>query len=469
LRIQELPSQIQQSYLEDSINLIYEKLESIGYTFKKKFPFTEKIIEQQTTLLAKAPNQSLKKEYLRQSLFASKKEQNEQIKMQSNTRKQRVNQVEKDRINTLIDDTIATLSKELNATKTIQINLLKKLKLKTKSFGFVQQLNKIAGNATDRANMYLLYRGHTKKLMTALTESSLKRKDLLNEVDLNINKLTKKRAQSYLDFLGYRRKKLENTIEAFQQLKQFLSHAGTKVTDFSLEQPNSYKLLVAHDRKLLEKLLKQSEQSYFLKDEKLIAGDVLPTLDSKFDVNKPQTQSALVADRINELQSSWSITSIPSRKIKLLQALTEHLQSHSLTRSLEKIKKDKKFKNDFYLLHEGRTGKLMQKLTQLDLNKKDIINEIDLEINRLQNQRSASFYFTDKSSKLHIENRIRACQVLKGYFEKSNLTVAEALTTLPANYRHLLKRYESGLLTKLDNWEKTNLELNNNARVLRRV
>ncbi|MES2218307.1 MAG: hypothetical protein V4501_07840 [Pseudomonadota bacterium] len=462
LEINQLPYELDQVSLHDAITFLYNNLAKFNYNLSPKYPFTNDIIAQQKALRAKAANKTLKKEFLTYLIFQS----NDKSKLdnyENRKAKETKNKLQIDHINTLIDANIAKLNIGLDANKVILQALLKKLTQHGTSLKTLEtNLAKLAVNESDRENMYMLYQSHTKPLMQALQESSTTRKDLLNELELSIDKLSKKRTESYFFFAKSRRTALENILEAYNQLKKFLAHPGTKVTDFSLEQPYFFKLLLEHDKKLLENLLKLSEKSFYLKDEKLIAGDVYPfpepTLQNAQEIRT--YQDSLVADRIAELKSSWSITSTPAKKVKLLEKLAEHLQTSSLEKSLSAIRKDPRFASDFYLLHEGRTGKMIKKIGEVYKTKKDILHEIRLEITRLQRLRHGSFYFSEKSKKLQLENHIQACLELSKILKKSSqLNLTTALNALSPKYRILLIKHESELLDKLEHCQNAKREM----------
>jgi hypothetical protein len=469
LHLNQLPNRYSQSSLDDLIAVVYENLEKLNYSVpeQERYPFTNTVIAQEQQLYHSTQDHTLRHDYIKYFLNHSKKTsiRESTLRTQTSTAK---NKLQADQINALINANIQQLNNERDANQTILKALLQKLTQNDSSLEtLTTKLSQMGRNETDRDYIYLLYRGHSKKLMETLAVKSATRADLLHELDISIAKLSQKRTQNYYFFAKSRRTHLENTIEAYQQLKQFLKHQGSKVTDFAEEQPYLYKLLVDHDKPLLERLLKQSEESFCLKDEKRITGDVYPSpepaLDKATFAAIKNYQNSVMAARISELKSPvWFVTSTRAKKIELLIALTEHLKDKSLERSLAIISKDKILGSDFYLLHEGKTGKMLKVLSQSTLSKKDMIDEIKVEIARLQQQRHNRFYFSEKSKKSIIESRIQACTELAKLLEKSKVqtNISEAIEFLDPKHRKILLAHETKLLEQLKQWDKMNLAIN---------
>ncbi len=309
--------------------------------------------------------------------------------------------------------------------------------------------------------MYLLYRSHTAQLMRQLEINTTTRQDMITVIDDCIDQLSHKRAQSYYFFATSRRSNIIAVITAYQDLRQLMQRPGYKVTDFATESPKQYNLLVKHDIKLLEKLLKYSEQSVFLNQEKIVAGDVHshpePVLSLAKQSTSKQLQKQAILKRISEIETRW-MGDTGGRKVKLLQAVQKHMLTSNLQISLAAVYNDKNFKDDFHLLHEGKTGRMLQDLSQLTTTRQDIIKQINVEIYRLKQSRYQRFWFSEQSKKVLIEDRIEACRALSRAMDQSpsHASLDAVLATLKDGNNAILQKYESKLLKRINAWESTN-------------
>ena len=467
LKINQLPESVRKTSFHDLIMLCYKKLENNNYTFKdnEKYPFLFAIIEQQESLFLKAPLETIKRNYIFYSLHKSKEELRHIKAIESREVNRKKIEYSK-YYNGLINSAIDKLNLQINANDIIKKTLLSKLMQQGADIESLDtKLNKIALDPTDRENMHLLYAGHCQLLMATLQAETATRDDILTELDQSIGKLSSKRAQTYYFFAQSRRTELEATIQAYKDLKLFMQRQGTKITQFKSESPVQYALLIKNDKQLLEKLLQFSNQSFFLKDEKLIAGDVSPQLvtelspvNSQVNLDRQNSQNLLIDARLHELGSlSYRVTPIRAKKIALLNELSIQLETNTLTTALRSIQKNPRFSADYYLLHEGRTGKMVNQLSQLDMTKKDILQQITLELLRLKSLRCETMYFFVKSRKSVIEERIQACSALKQAINANveGVSINAILSNLDVVHRACIHKHESALISKLLDAENT--------------
>ena len=461
-KLNELPDAVKTTSLHKIITDIYKKLEDFHYTFRVKYPFFGATQNQQTKIFFSTATSTLKNRYAKYFLQQTSLHENEFRSAAALVSKVK-HQHYADKFNALIATKLNQLQTERSANKIILKSLLQKL---TQSMNPIESLddkiNNLSLNSHDRENIYLLYQRHTRKLMTSLQQQTAKRADILNEIDDEIDKLSVKRTQYYFFFANSRRSKLEATIYAYHELRHFMARPGYKVTDFAAESPQQYALLVAHDKPLLEKLLRFSERSIYLKNEKFFAGDVLPHAEPDVSQAKLLTdklkQTSAISTRIAQLRSQCPF-STRRKKIKLLETLEQLLQTKTLEKSLVMMQNDKSTAGDFYLLHEGKTGRMLQELRQL--SKQDMLNAISLEIFRLKQSRQAVFYFSQKSRKLLLEERIQACLAYRQMLETSpaDTSFDEALSLVSHQDQKILQKYETSLMDKLKAWEATNARL----------
>jgi hypothetical protein len=461
LKIDTLPPAVQQASLQSLINNIYLQLENLNYTVPVKFPFLEEVQVQQQTSHENAPAGTLKNSFTAYLTVSTENKIEQQINSEVAARNISA-QENSQQFNALIDANIAKLQLERGANKIVLTALLRKLNQRGTPFvSLDRQLFKLAKDDADKNEMYLLYRSHTAQLMRQLEIQTTTRQDMVTVIDDCIEQLSQKRAQTYYFFATSRRSNIIAVIAAYQDLRQLMQRPGYKVTDFATESPQQYNLLVKHDKKLLEKLFKFSEQSIFLNKEKMVAGDVHPHPEPVLSMAKQLTskhlQKQAIVNRISEIETPW-MGDTGGRKVKLLQAVQKHMLTSTLQISLAAVYNDKNFKDDFHLLHEGKTGKMLQDLSQLTTTRQDITKHINLEIYRLKQSRYQRFWFSEQSKKVLIEDRIEACRALGRAMDKSpNHTTLEAvLATLNDKDKGILQKYESELLKKINTWETTN-------------
>jgi hypothetical protein len=467
LKINSLPEQMRKTSLHDLITSAYSRIDSFNFTFNpyEHYPFTAAIIDDLQKMYHETPRGTVKKSFLAYQLT--------QLKMQliADVKRVTAKKIAEDKAlanaaNILLEERMEKLQYEYGAEKKIQQSLLKQLLNKgitVKSLD--QKLDNIAARKKDQKYFYLLYKGQTKKLIETLQAKAVTRKDIINEIDIQISRLSQNRQQTYYFFAKQRRTTLENTLHAFSELKKFLSLQGNHVKDFANKDPDLYDILVTFDKKFLEKLHRMSQYSVRLSKEKKILGDTPKELEFPADENKKlfilDHQDELIRTRINELQEpSWFSSSIKAKKVRLLSALHDHLKTLPLAVALEAVRKDKTLRPDFYLLHEGKTGKMIKGLSQLYISKKDMLNQIQVEIARLKQKRTVDYFFYAQSKKLLIENRIQACQALAEKLQEPvagdkslAMPITQALNELNENDRKILLRYESKLLEEITQWQ----------------
>jgi hypothetical protein len=460
LKVNEIPEMLRKHSFHDLMVLCNSKLESSGFTFKKKYPFFSQRIEQLESLFSKAPLNTIKRNYIAYTLHKSREAWRHDKREQKQKAIQQISE-HGSSFNNIINSAIAKLDTQLNANNLIRKFLLSKvLQTGVNIETLDSMVDKIALDPVDGKNIHLLYSDHCHGLMSTLHAETTSRADILTELELAISQLSEKRAQSYYFHVQSRRTELEATIQAYKDLNLFMRRPGTKVNTFKSESPVQFNLLVKYDKKLLEKLLQFTNQSFFLNNEKLIAGDVLPPVEELSPINaqdRLNQQTTLIDIRLQELTKTSYVTPIRAKKIALLNELATQLGAHTLTAALRKIQKNPLFSADYYLLHEGKTGKMVDRLTHLDMAKKDILKVIDLEILRLKNSRYETLYFFEKYRKSVIEERIQACLALKNAFKTTadGSRFNTVLATISNEHRTCLHKHEATLVNKLLNIEYT--------------
>ena len=456
LKIDKLPESVRQTSLHDVIIKSYNALGKLGYAIDKheSYPFASAIKAQQIEILHKTPANTIKRSYLIHlfGLGRSNNKKNNKITQAAALTKRKNLAVT---LNKLITEKIEKLKLEYGAEKKIQRRLLERLVIPVKKPKSIDaKLNKIS-KSTSRKHFHLMYTGHVKKLIETLQAKSATRKDILNQIDMQMNKLSRRRLETYYFFAQARRSTLESTLHAFSLLKKFLSHQGNLVKDFEKAHPCEFDILVKFDKSFLTKIHKMIKDSEILVDEKKIIGarhktPALPD-DQQRDFILEQ-QGLLLTARINQLQApAWWKSSTKNKKVQLLVALNNNLKVMSLEDSLNAIHRHPELGPDYYLLHEGKTGKMVKQFSQLHTSREDMIKKITVEIARLKEKRMVDYYFSAQSKKLLVEDRIQACIELQK--KLSTMELVPAFKSLKEAERKILLHYEPKLLDELNQWD----------------
>jgi hypothetical protein len=162
----------------------------------------------------------------------------------------------------------------------------------------------------------------------------------------------------------------------------------------------------------------------------------------------------LIKIRIADLKAAFIITNTKQIKIDLLTHLTNNLATMPLTQAIQAVRNQRKFKMNFYLLFEGRTGEMMKTMQHSKLSKDDMAHRIRLAIIRLKSLRTQSLYFFAQSRKQKQEKCIKALYAYKEAI-LNNKTSEYSLSLISPEYQDILKDNERSLLVDIHHWEKT--------------
>lgn len=281
------------------------------------------------------------------------------------------------------------------------------------------------------------------------------------------------------------------------------------------EEKNAVKAASADEKKAGAPDEKKDAGKAALTDEKKVgASDKKEALPIPAPVAKPLTETDYVLkklrDRIQQLESEQDKAFIKSatkmQKILLLRevesAFTDASANRSFTDAIEYVRKNSVHRNNFYLLHEGRTGRMLNEAQSSLLTKADIMKRIDLEIERLRPKENRKLWVRQAARNQVITERIRALEQLREAISKigddklqesgesletfHNKLQVNSLSTIKsasspqkiftfwdwfhddaniiAATRALLKSYEESLLLDICTWDKARRDKNSYLR-----
>lgn len=474
LNINELPESARSESLHDLLLKAYDGIEKLGYAFKELYPFNDDQLVQLQILLVETQPGTIREGFIKHLVKQGWVNVADDLRKLSDAQdRQLENQLFQ--INERIDQRIKMLSASVSTDKKIEKTLLEKLKQQGTSIQSLDaQLTKLSAKPETRSEMPVMYKeADGRKLLASLRQMTASREDVLRDIEVNLERLTKKRMETFYFSARSSRSNLENTIQAYRELKQFLSVPGNNVKGFTLEHPGAHAILSKNEKQFLMDITNTYNNSPRFKNDKHIAGYVpdFSEPESKNISAIKQQQNVLLVERIQELKSATFATNTKDKKIKLLGALAENLKTQPLQKALEAIHADKKLGADYYLLHEGKTGKMLQTFSDMHATPKTMRHQIELEISRLQKMRNNNFYIGAKGKRNLIESRIHACIALSDALsapEAKKQPLDAMLAKLGKKEHDILKKYESSLLEQLRRYETSRAVVDSSLARLRR-
>jgi hypothetical protein len=349
----------------------------------------------------------------------------------------------------------------------------------------------------ERDNFHLLYQNHAAFLMKIKNRLAT-REHILNEIDLKISLLKDQRNHYF--FYKSSRQAIENKIEELLYLRGCLVQPSCSVENALTAMQASQRHLLSQEKDFLDKIQKidanckaHSEYGRDSKHQPEAKQDVVEFAMSK-DVEErkgvsPEEIAAqkklfamgVIDKRIQQLEDAFWQTKTKKLKVALLRELKGYLNAGcSLSDTTYYMRRHSPNKENIYLLFEGNTGDMMNRLERKELSKSDMIHMIDLEIVRLQNQRPEPLCIFVKSRKEKLQQRINALTKLKEVMatldrktcaEKAvrhdridptiaaaadRSTVEKAMRNgLPQEHFEILMQHESRLVQDLIAWDKS--------------
>lgn len=377
------------------------------------------------------------------------------------------------------------LAESLSAVKLTKRELLLEL-AKNKGSGR-ERLNKVFASLTPdkKKNMYLLYQGRTAKTMEYLQELIVTKQDVLNRLDLEIEECKQAREKNYYVSVGKKRTMIEEKYHALTLLRELYNHQGysfgapTLIDQGALailqtKHKKSYDFLYANHLPLLQELgamdntIDPSERgrievdlflNHYVEKKESKPTVAASSLDSKHDKLKEDKlvnpAIGLINSRIKDLNNAWFATTCRARKIELLTYIRAKVvdESHSVNDAIASLRMhpNLEYSSNVYLLFEGRTGRMMKQIQYQCMLKEDIAQRIQVEILRLQSQRTDKLYFFAQRRKLTLETRIEALvELRKNVLEYGSYT--KAMDKVSPAMQAVLRDNEDKLLQDLQLW-----------------
>ena len=436
--------------IEKVIKLFYDQLSDYYFNPDEQYPYFQSIINQRTMIY----NQAIAEkhpdaicDFIRSKITAATTEINN-----NSMAAVAVNKKEKEILK----------QKMLLAMEGNNNELLGELK-KANGDQLHEKLDTLGQDKNNRLQMYRLYQGKIWQALKPYKNSGATKDDLVLQIDGKLNQLIEKRTEKYYFFSASRKVQHEEHIQALIALRILLKQSGYTVAD--AKKTNALdKLYASHSG--FNQILLQKEQK-LLEQIQEIDDAILPSVRGKkvIDFLHPMQPVAakelnsidkhhqkLIEDRIGqlnmELKTNW-LQSTKNCKIQLLTELKTNLMKHqTLDESLNIIRKEHKDK--FYLLLEGRTGRMIQQIQHTNPDPQDIIRRIDIEIARLRQQRGKKITFFAASRVAITEICIQALLQLKEHMKTKSFD--EALICLSTNNNELysvLCLHESALIANL--------------------
>ncbi len=476
--------------LFDLAQLVHTKIETMGYEFTpvERFPYLEKMSAQRALLVEKETDE-VKKGFLNQRYESAKQKLLQKNNAPKNTDSSApITSTIKTRIETLNDELskcklstyrktekhyFLTQLQPLLANTTQLDNALDQLALHSDDSAPATQegaknmnaiMEKVDIHTRVATNIHLLYEGRTGEMIKRLQYHAATRDTLLTKVDGTIETLKQQRENFHV--FAKSRRALEDKVYAFIQLRHLLIKSGYTLKDAldELKHRNisAYKLLFTEENNLLAEFKKIDKHiSDVTRGRKII--DTLSSPAPKNKVENNNTYASNQIDtRIDELNNSCFKSQIKAEKIRLLTALKTLVADNvPLESALLQLKNQPENSAGFYLLFEGKTGKVVKDIQYSKLSTTDILHRIDIEISRLREQRTEKLYFFVEQRKYTLEKRIQALLMLKKTLADFDpIKNVDAITVLLNNmhdrHRNVLNEYESQLLGDLQQWDFAN-------------
>ena len=458
-------------------------IQELGYEFKpeERYPYSKAIHQQRNELLTRS---GIPKPLLMVRIHKSSKDVEKQHAVTAketattrflSERAARVDSVLEERINELKGERGSWFA--FSGVREKKISLLKKLRVafgKTLSLSSsLEYLYKMF--PAEQNKLKLLWDGRTGEVMRSInTTSNASPEGIVEKVDFEIERLKKSRNNRLIIFKSASKKRLEARILALQKLRNLVSRQGYDVNDalqeLSGSDPLDHQVLVTREAAFIKELKYDSE--FIASDvygKKVI--DLVKPASAKlsFSAREVHLRYGYITSEINkrikeltrELTYSFFSVEIKKHKIDLLNELKNQLDYNSLSGALENIASNKKFRDIFYLLREGRTGAMMNNLEMSQVESDAKVKYVDHAITHLKRMRSQEYSLFSEQEHF-IEDRIHALSQLKEALKprantqlvQAQLPLTNLLATIPDQTQvNLLDKYEKDLFDKLRQWD----------------
>ncbi|MES2219111.1 MAG: hypothetical protein V4501_11970 [Pseudomonadota bacterium] len=354
-----------------------------------------------------------------------------------------------------------------------KITLLSKLRMeiaKTNSLDTALQSVSL-NNPLDRKKMPMLWQGRTGKILRQIQLlSDASPQEIIRKIDLEINKLKESRDQRILFFIKFKRSVNEARILALEKLRKLMVKPGfpldEALRELNATNPEEYQTLLRRDLPFINELMISSD----LIPKAVYGNKVIDYIDPantklhysprevhlKYGYVKNEIDKRIL-ELTNELTHTFFSKDIKEQKILLLNELKLQLNTRTLDAALENIASNKQFRSTFYLLHEGRTGTLMNKLELSEVTPSEKSKYVDYAISRLKKMRSQEYSLFSEQEQF-IEDRIYALAQLKDQLIRNpNSSLTNVTANLFPEQKTLLFEYEQELFEKLRQWDVINL------------
>ncbi len=458
--------------LQSLLTSFNASIEAAGHQFLKheRFPYTHAIIENRNSLLAQG---HCDKVMLRERIADLQKNTlKSKSKIKADNRNQYFEQYRIDTFLVLINERIIELQADnswftSHEKREIEINLLHVLARKIPTTSSIHiALNEMGEDNSLRQHLSLLWEGKTGVVLRKmLIENQVSPVKIIETIDLEIDKLRAEREQHQLSWSNARRKSIEQSIFALQKFKKALLKPGYLLRNaknyLNANHPHDYQVLLSQQKALLKEL--HAIESQFPTDMvKKIPIDYLavkspePSLTEQQITYKYGYVLEEISDRAAELteEDEFADVSLGAKinKIILLNELRAKLiVGLALEQALEEMANDPQLKDIYYLIREGRTGKMLSKIEYALAADHDKMDYLDVQILRLQDLRS-------KRGTL-IEERIFAITELKRKMQEyPDSSLDQIMEMLEATEVEVLSNYEATVLETLLIWQQAKLE-----------
>ncbi|MEO8400508.1 MAG: hypothetical protein ABI597_01770 [Gammaproteobacteria bacterium] len=479
--------------LHNLIKSYHQKLADNGYEYlpRERYPYIDEMLTQRQRML-KSAHSDFETGFLQRRITSAQAQLNE-LAILDNATKAKESEDEQlsfqNTINDQMTQRIDTLERQgyKSAAVFTKIRLLQQTR-ENKVGRVDEKLDNLGKDAKDREMLYLLYEGKTGKMMKQLRHIGKTRENVVNFVELKLIAIQQLRKQAIYLFGSSRKQKLENKIHGLQIIKECSQKPGYCFNDcldeLSLQNKDAYHMLIADENTFLNELrnLFDSMSSKSLgrkqidcrapsKVEPVVVPPPLPQQnqpvednDNLINNNMVELHQPLLArdndikiinTKIRLLSNACWVTECKRLKVKLLETLSLHLQTMPLDIALKKTRLA--HPKEYYLLHEGRTGKMIETIEQEKMTRADCIHAIQLEISRLKDRRTDKLYFFAKSRKNTLEIHIHALIELSEAMSRSVDSVDVIIQNLTPRHRAILLAEDSLLLTKIKSCENQNL------------
>jgi hypothetical protein len=456
-------------------------IEASGYKFleNEKYPYNLKVLISRDSMLASQQDinprllervESLK-ETIQQHDAKLKREDPQQFfkKMRIRTYQAAI----EERINELKAGSSSWYS--WSDLREVKISLLEMLAVKIEVTASIHDALDDMGkeNKKARKTIHLLWQGKTGAMMTKLVnENQISNQNIVDAISIEIERLKTERSKRQIWFEKARMKSIEDSITALQKFKKAMLNPEyllrTALHEMNANYPQDYQVLKTKQKKLLAELHELDSHIPKVMDRKkpinLLSVDApLPKLSPEQIQYKFGYALAEISERIAELsaelEAGYYFPSIKTNKILLLNELREKLPGcASLHEVLEQIESDSRFKNIYYLLHEGRTGAMITDIGYALAPLADQINYLDVQILRLHRLRSEPYSFLEQ--RRYVEERIFAISRLQTLMSKyPSITFEAVLSGLSKVDRFVLENYEQDVMARVTQWHEANVAL----------